>query len=135
MAFVFSLPSPVKATVVPLCMGRNNSSRSRRAANTRSRRHPIRPPVQKDPILDDYDIDTTDISTYFSCPMCFNSIMLRPEQLLAGPMMVNCNCCGQESEAMMSKIENVDGSDFDYLAWKKEYCTPKMLDEFGGKQD
>lgn len=54
--------------------------------------------------------------------------MLRPEKLEEGPFVVRCNCCENFTTARMSDLENVDGSDFDYLAWKKSNRLSNVTD-------
>lgn len=106
MAFI----APLMVTrATPVCASRNSSQRRPR------RGKPGRAATRKpDPILDDRDVDMTDITTYVSCPTCFNSIMLRPQQLARGSMRVTCNCCGKPSSASLHVLENMDGTPFDY---------------------
>lgn len=100
----------------PSCMARRSSGRrpgARRGKRSKSRLAP-----SLDPILDDNGIDTTDITTFVSCPTCFNSLMIRPQQLVRGPIIVTCNCCFRKVEAAMEMLENMDGTTFDQEAWQ-----------------
>lgn len=111
----------------PTCLARHSGntrkpSRSRqKAAKSRS--------VRVDPILDDSNIDTTDITTYVSCPTCFNSIMLRPQQLERGPMHVTCNCCEKKVKVSIEYLENIDGTPFDLQAWRVERNSRREMEE------
>lgn len=97
----------------------STSARKRRASSHFSN-------GDRDALINDDNIDTTDITTYVSCPTCFNSLMIRPELLQHGPLDVHCNCCGRSTTARMADMENVDGTEFDYLAWRKEYLKSKL---------
>lgn len=46
--------------------------------------------------------------------------MLRPEQLANGHMDVTCNCCEQPTRATLERLENMDGTQFDIRAWKRD---------------
>lgn len=105
----------------PTCLARRSSS-SRKSGRSRPKTTKSRA-ARLDPILDDKNIDTTDITTYVSCPTCFNSIMLRPEQLERGPMQVSCNCCGKRVKTSMAGLENMDGTMFDEQAWRAGLAT------------
>lgn len=101
--------------VAPTCVRRGSSRRSPRPARRAKRPKKAR----EDSILDDGDIDTTDITTYVSCATCCNSLMLRPQQLEGGALRVACNCCGKRTEATLERLENVNGTPFDATAWSK----------------
>lgn len=110
MAFIHS--SGV-VRISPTCLARRNSPRrSNRARSSKQSR-----PARLDPILNDGDIDSTDITTYISCPVCFNSLMLRPEKLVNGPVPVRCNCCEKSTTVSLEQLENTDGSIFDLNEW------------------
>lgn len=125
-AFTIYLPntySPGHASVT--CSARNSRKPRRRLpvhpktrGSTSTPRSKPAPP--RDPLLDDDDVDTTDITTYVSCPVCFNSLMVHPRKLEKASLLLNCNCCNNSTEARINELENIDGSPFDYLAWKQE---------------
>lgn len=121
-------PSALLSTSAITCTARS-SRKPRRRLSTNSKKRRAAGAASRDrelvPINAD-NIDTTDITTYVSCPTCFNSLMIRPEQLERGPLDVRCNCCGKSNTARMSDMENVDGTEFDYLTWKKEYLKSKI---------
>ncbi|PXF48996.1 hypothetical protein BWQ96_01134 [Gracilariopsis chorda] len=117
MAFVLFPSTPCSSTRVPPICGRRTSNRRPPRRTRRSPRSSSR--QRSDPILNDDDVDTTDITTYISCPVCFNSIMLRPQQLTKAPLTVVCNCCGQHTEATLERLENLDGTPFNAMAWRK----------------
>lgn len=119
MAFL-PLPPVIPTRISATCLARRSASGARRPGGQRARTSNARNPARSDPILDDGDIDTTDITTYVSCPTCFNSIMLRPKQLAHNPLRLTCNCCERNVVATMSMLENVDGSPFDERAWRME---------------
>lgn len=109
--------------VTPSGMARRGGQ-SRRAGSRRSAPRPAkrrRPSERLDPILDDGDIDTTDITTFVSCPVCFNSIMLRPEQLATRSLRVTCNVCETRTVVTLGMLENMDGSPFDEGGWRRGY--------------
>lgn len=84
--------------------------------------------VRLDPILDDGDVDTTDVTTFVSCTTCFNSIMLRPEQLGNGPMRVKCNCCERVFNATLERLENISGRPFDADAWRAQSASDLQVE-------
>lgn len=110
--------SPVLSWSPPTCLARRSGASRRPNRSTSKTRKPRSAPARLDPILNDGDIDTTDITTYVSCPTCFNSIMLRPEKLANGPVRVVCNCCEKATTAVMNHLENMDGSCFDEGSWR-----------------
>lgn len=101
----------------PSMSGRGSVSRRRPSGGRASSGSTHRANIAKDPILDDDDVDTTDITTYFSCRNCFNSIMLRPIQLGKEPLKIKCNVCDMLSYVTLNMLENVDGSPFDPAQW------------------
>eukprot|EP00737_Agarophyton_chilense_P004400 gb/GEZJ01005520.1/.p1 GENE.gb/GEZJ01005520.1/~~gb/GEZJ01005520.1/.p1 ORF type:complete len:148 (-),score=14.34 gb/GEZJ01005520.1/:775-1218(-) len=117
MAFIFNLSRPTASPtrITPTCKRRNNRRPSRRI------RRPHHKPATKtnSGVMENVDIDTTDITTYISCPVCFNSIMLRPQQLADAPLRVVCNCCEQKTDATLERLENMDGTSFNAMAWRK----------------
>ncbi|CAN8074514.1 unnamed protein product [Agarophyton chilense] len=46
-------------------------------------------------------------------------IMLRPQQLADAPLRVVCNCCEQKTDATLERLENMDGTSFNAMAWRK----------------
>lgn len=116
------------AAVVVTCTARSSRKPRRKlSASARKRRASSHSSSNdRDTPISDDNIDTTDITTYVSCPTCFNSLMIRPELLQHGPLDVHCNCCGRSTTARMADMENVDGTEFNYLAWRKEYLKSKL---------
>lgn len=127
----------VLVRTAPKCHARRGGSSSRRNSGQRARTNKPRvKPSRMDPILDDGDIDSTDITTYVSCPICFNSLMLRPEQLVNGPLRVKCNCCDRSTNAAINNLENVDGTLFDVEAWLKNFkAKGRSSGEVSGQVD
>lgn len=125
--FFPKVPSTTYGTTIT-CTARS-SRKPRRKLSTSARKRRASSHFSngdRDALINDDNIDTTDITTYVSCPTCFNSLMIRPELLQHGPLDVNCNCCGRSTTARMADMENVDGTEFDYLAWRKEYLKSKL---------
>lgn len=124
---------PIVHRTPPTSLARRSHG-SRRPSRPRARTSkPQNATVRLDPILDDGDIDTTDITTYVSCPTCCNSIMLRPEQLAKGPVRVVCNCCDRPTQAGMNRLETIDGTPFDGQAWRAS--RNKAVEEPGDHTD
>lgn len=98
------------------------NSRRPRSSQSSERRRPL---TINDPLLNDNDIDTTDITTFVSCPVCYNSLMIRPEQLYKEPLLVQCNCCSRTSQARLEKLENLDGT-FNHKQWIIEFNTNNL---------
>lgn len=131
MAFI-----AVPFRTVPTAMGRRGGSSNRRGSSQRSRTNKQRTNAPRlDPLLDDQDIDTTDITTYISCPTCFNSLMLRPEKLARGPLRVKCNCCEKRTNVAIDNLENVDGTLFDVEGWLRTFRAKGRLGEIGESVD
>lgn len=96
-------------------------------------------PADADP---DDDDDQTSITTYATCSVCCNSIMLRPEQLATPTgLRVRCSVCERSFTARLASLENVDGTPFDgdafllaHLGLGREHEDGVFGDE-GGEDD
>jgi hypothetical protein len=64
--------------------------------------------------LDDGDVDTTDVRTFVSCRVCFNSLMAAPAAFLpSGALTLNCNVCETKMKASINDLETIDGEKFE----------------------
>lgn len=99
---------------MPLMAASRGSSNSRRQKPQR-RRTPKR---IHDPILDDGGVDTTDVNTFVSCHICFNSLIVPPTKFLpSGTMLLNCNVCGAKVRASINDLELISGDKFPAAAF------------------
>lgn len=99
-------------------MGGTSSRRLRGTGGGRYRSSTGRA-ARLDPIIDDGDEDTTDITTYASCGKCFNSMMLSPDRFIDEPSMrVRCNVCDLRATVTLGMLQNIDGTTFDAAAWR-----------------
>lgn len=140
--------------VVSMSSSRSNS-RLRRKSKSRASPRPRGPPdsnkagpsfrrrgtpADADP---DDDDDQTSITTYATCAVCCNSIMLRPEQLATPTgLRVRCSVCDSSFTARLAELENVDGTPFDsdafllaHLGLGREHEDGVFGDEGGDDDD
>lgn len=63
--------------------------------------------------MDDGDVDTTDVNTFVSCNICFNSLVVPPAKFLpSGTVMLNCNVCETKVRASINDVELINGEKF-----------------------
>lgn len=110
-----SSTSPPKTSLHPqmpvMAASRSNSRRQK----PQRRRTPK--PVH-DPILDDGGVDTTDVNTFVSCNICFNSLIVPPAKFLpSGTMVLNCNVCEAKVRASINDLELISGDKFPAAAF------------------
>ncbi len=120
MAFV-SMSVPYMRSA-PRMSGSSRRPRRNRSSNNRSKVSRL------DPILDDADIDQTDISTYVSCGKCFNSIMLAPASFESTPsLVVRCNVCDLQSTVTVDMLETISGEPFDADSWRIQQAINRAM--------
>lgn len=123
MAFICA---PTMGMRTILTMGKPSARRRRgsgaRAASPRGRA------ARLDPIIDDGDVDTTDITTYASCGKCFNSIMLAPSKFKdTSTFQVRCNVCDLPVTVTLDMLENISGEPFNAAKWRMRQVTDAAM--------